>query len=446
MCDSEGDNATDGDGAAIQAKKRDLVINGKGQLLLEGKGEETSGIKAKTDLIIRDSTVNILSVNKSGIKADEKVALLNANIKIESKGDGIKTDLEPSTEEEALSYSSSLSNGYLYIENTSIDIVSGDDGICSNNGLFIKNNENNLIKILSNKGAPNTISESTPNSANGKGIKVAGIKTVDTYYKSTFENEYGLVITGGNFVINSNDDAISSKGNLIISGGAFVIDSGDDGIHSEYLTKIKDGDIKINKCYEGIEGAFVEIYDWEIDLISADDGINAANGDLRYESFYLYIAGGNIHVDAEGDGLDSNGTIQINGGCLLIDGPMREDNGPLDSDKGIIVNGGTICAIGSKGMVETPSQSSNQNYINLGLKKIVSSGSQILLKDKDGTTIFSHTSKKSFQSVVLSMSNLILGEKFTIIAGNESFTFTISSKATILGNTSFSHPGRPGPR
>ncbi|MDY2728133.1 MAG: carbohydrate-binding domain-containing protein, partial [Candidatus Onthovivens sp.] len=127
LCDSEGDNATDGDGAVIQAKKRDLVINGKGQLLLEGKGEETSGIKAKTDLIIRDSTVNILSVNKSGIKADEKVALLNANIKIESKGDGIKTDLEPSTEEEALNYSSSLSNGYLYIENTSIDIVSGDD-------------------------------------------------------------------------------------------------------------------------------------------------------------------------------------------------------------------------------------------------------------------------------------------------------------------------------
>ena len=81
-----------------------------------------------------------------------------------------------------------------------------------------------------------------------------------------------------------------------------------------------------------------------------------------------------------------------------------------------------------------------------GLENIVSSGSQILLKDKDGTTIFSHTSKKSFQSVVLSMSNLILGEKFTIIAGNESFTFTISSKATILGNTSSSHPGRPGPR
>lgn len=181
-------------------------------------------------------------------------------------------------------------------------------------------------------------------------------------------------------------------------------------------------------------------------MISADDGINAANGDLRYESFYIYIAGGNIHVDAEGDGLDSNGTIQINGGCLLIDGPTREDNGALDSDKGIIVNGGTICAIGSKGMVETPSQSSNQNYINLGLEKIVSSGSQILLKDKDGTTIFSHTSKKSFQSVVLSMSNLILGKKFTIIAGNESFTFAISSKATILGNTSSSHPGRPGPR
>lgn len=130
----------------------------------------------------------------------------------------------------------------------------------------------------------------------------------------------------------------------------------------------------------------------------------------------------------------------------MIDGPTREDNGALDSDKGIIVNGGTICAIGSKGMVETPSQSSNQNYINLGLEKIVSSGSQILLKDKDGTTIFSHTSKKSFQSVVLSMSNLILGEKFTIIVGNESFTFTISSKATILGNTSSLHPGRPEPR
>ena len=46
------------------------------------------------------------------------------------------------------------------------------------------------------------------------------------------ENE--LNITGGNFKINTADDAIHSDGDITITGGEFEISTGDDAIHANY--------------------------------------------------------------------------------------------------------------------------------------------------------------------------------------------------------------------
>ena len=223
-----------------------------------------------------------------------------------------------------------------------------------------------------------------------------------------------LVIKNGCFDINSNDDGISSRGNLLIVDGIINITSGDDGIHAEYLTKILGGNINISKSYEGIEGACVEIYDGNIDIISIDDGINAANVDVLNYEYNIYIGGGMITIDASGDGIDSNGTIEIDGGTTIVYGPTSRNDGSLDSEKGILVNGGILIALGSNGMIESPASNSLQASIIYNENKTFYNNQEVMIKNSDNDVLFKLNAKKNFQSIVISMPEFTIGSIITL--------------------------------
>ena len=445
--DSIGDNEF-GEGAIIQAKKSSLVINGSGTLELNANGVETTAIKVKKELSIYSSTI-LINTTDHGIKSGELLSIHNANINITAEGDGMKTDVEAESIEEGNEYTSNPYAGYIYIKNSNISITSGDDGISANSLLKINNTDAHTINIITNGGAPQKITETSSDSADGKAIKVDGITLVvdeeETTLLSKCENNYSLYILGGKFIINSNDDAISSKGNLIVDNGTFDISSGDDGIHAEYITKINNGNIKINKCYEGIEGASVEILNGIINITSADDGINAANSDLVNYPYNIYIGGGNITVNAEGDGVDSNGTIEFTGGTTVIYGPTNGGNGSLDADKGILVNGGILVAVGPMGMIETPASNSKQCSICYGVS--VNANSKLVVKDGEGNVLFETTSPKSYQSVVVSMPDFSIGSTYSILAGTSTKTFKIESilTSTIGGSGGIGRPGEIRP-
>lgn len=451
LADSVGDNA-DGDGAVIQAKKRALVVNGTGTLKLNCFGEETSGLKVKTSLVIDGTTIEVAGSNKSGIKADQQLVVKNANITINSNGDGIKTDMEPANDEEAKTYASSINYGYLYIEKSNLDITAGDDGISANNCLYIANTAEHTIKVTTNGGAPTTVTELSSDNADGKAIKADGIEFNDTTYPATFEENYGLIITGGNFELNSNDDAVTSKGNLLVTGGTFDIATGDDGLHAEYLTKISDGNITVTKSYEAVEGATVEILGGTLNLTSVDDGINAANSDLGNYGFYILVAGGDIVVNAGGDGVDSNGTVKVTGGNLYIYGPTNSANASLDSETGVIITGGNVVAVGAAGMVENPSSNSTQCYVSLTLSTTASANTKVTVQNSNGDTLVELSPTKTYQSVIISLSTFTKGETYTITVGSSSYSATLSSIGTALGqnmhgggNQGFM-PGGPGGR
>lgn len=435
--DSIGDDAN-GKNAIINSKASSLTINGKGILNLESNGIKTTAIKTKNTLNIYDSTININTSN-NGIKADERIYLKNASINIKNAKDGIKTDIEASTEEEGNEYTSNPYCGYIHIENTNLDINSSDDGVSANSLLYIKNSNDNLIKIVTNNGAPATVTEQSSDTCDGKALKAGGIKLVvnevETDLPSQCEDNYRLIIDGGNFEINSNDDAITSKGNLTINDGNFNIATGDDAIHAEYLTKIINGNIKITKSYEGIEGASVEIYGGTIDLIATDDGINAANKDLKNWQNNIYIGGGDILVNAQGDGVDSNGTIDFSGGKTIIYGPTANDNGSLDADNGILVKGGILFAFGSSGMVETPSSNSTQACIVYNANKTISANTKFSMKDSENNTLYELTPTKQYQSIVISTPDLVNNKSFTITVGNTNNTITISGILNKIGKT-----------
>lgn len=371
------------------------------------------------------------------------MGIYNADITINSLNDGIKTDVEAESLDEVID---DIYNGFIYIKNSNISLTVSDNGIDANSYLKIDNSYEFTINVTTNGGAPNTITETSSDNADGKAIRTSGIKYVDpdteeeTDLLSTSEYNYLLVILGGKFIINSNDDAITSKGNLILFDGSYSISTGDDAIHAEYITTIHAGTYVVNKCYEAIEGASVEIYGGDFDLTSADDGINAANSDLTNCPYNIYIGNGNILLNVEGDGIDSNGTVEIAGGTIIINGPTRNDNAALDADRGILVNGGNLIAVGPMGMIETPGNNSKQCSVVIGSNQ-QTANTLIQIKDQDGNVLLETTSLKSFQSIVISLESFEIGSTYTIIVGSTSNTVTLSNILTNIGNAGMGGPG-----
>lgn len=184
--------------------------------------------------------------------------------------------------------------------------------------------------------------------ANGKN----GIKSGAT----TEDGEASLTIRGLTLNIDAPvNDAVNAEAALEVESGALTLSAGDDALHCDYTLNIgaegTDGpSVTVTSCYEGLEGAAVNIFSGSISIQSTDDCINAANADLTGYSYELNIFGGTItaHSDS-GDGFDSNGDLTISGGNVSVWTANAADNEPLDADGTVTVSGGTVLAAGGSG-------------------------------------------------------------------------------------------------
>ena len=111
----------------------------------------------------------------------------------------------------------------------------------------------------------------------------------------------------------------------------------------------------------------------------------------------------------------------------------------------ILINGGTLAAVGSSGMVETPGSNSAQCVISYATNSTVSTGSKIELKDQDGEVLISFTTSKSFQSAILSCEGIEKGETYYLFINDTQVkSFLISSTITSVGTQSAGGDKAPG--
>ena len=122
-------------------------------------------------------------------------------------------------------------------------------------------------------------------------------------------------------------------------------------------------------------------------------------------------------MDAQGDGLDSNGGLYLDGGTVLISGPTGNGNGALDYDGECLVTGGVLLAAGSSGMAQGPSASSNQNSLMITFLESQAAGTLVNLSDSQGRSILTFAPSKAFQSLVISSPELVQGEEYTLSTG-----------------------------
>jgi hypothetical protein len=215
---------------------------------------------------------------------------------------------------------------------------------------------------------------------------------------------------------------------------------------------INGGNILITKSYEGLEAANVVVNGGTINLVSTDDGINAADGTAAVPmqrpgrpgqsggqggssastNCAITINGGNITVNAGGDGIDSNGNVWISGGVTVVHGPTSSGDNSLDSDGTFFIDGGTLIAAGpSGGMAQNPSATSTQYSLSFTFGSRKSAGTQVVLKDSGGKTIADYTAAKQFQSLIISSPDLVNGGSYSVYVGNTlSKTCNVSSKVT----------------
>ncbi len=459
-------NASDTSANAISTSGN-LTINGEGSLNIESS---KSGIKCDEIFYGLGGNITITAQNH-GISADS-IYLDGANINIAECGkDGLHAESDyDDLATDATVPTFNYAKGFVYIDGeTTVDIENCyGDGIQADSFVYIKSGVVNISTVATwvqytaiTKGETGCYSKSGSTyskvasesvsqghtyyklSESVKGIKVGEI---DYNFASDSETEYNvsssnytILIEGGTIDIESTDDCIhSNSGSVLIYGGSISASTSDDGVHADTNLVIGGGSINVSKSYEGLEGQAIEISGGNVVVVASDDGINAADSDLSENAqktvCQILISGGKTYVSSSGDGVDSNGGIKITGGELYVSGPTSGADAALDSVSGIVINGGIVIAVGTSGMVETPSTSSTQCAISVNLSS--SKSGSISIKS-NGETLASFSpssifgSSKSYSSIVISCPGIAKGSKYTIETGTSSTSITTSSTSTI---------------
>ena len=255
-----------------------------------------------------------------------------------------------------------------------------------------------------------------------------------------------LTITGGTIQANTTDHCMHSDGAFTCSGGTLELSSSmAKGISSHGDLAITDGSITIDQATEGIESkADMNLAGGTIRILQAtNDGLNTGGGtgmgmgfpmgqpdgnqpgdpsattaadettttetttttttlsntdtatDTAEESHELTISGGTIYICADGDGIDSNGSITMTGGTVFVSGPVSGGDGAIDFETDMTMTGGSILALSSRGMMEYPS---TQYYYTTSIS--ANAGDFIAVCDADGNVLMGMQTQKAVSDVV----------------------------------------------
>ena len=307
-----------------------------------------------------------------------------------------------------------------------------------------------------------------------------------------------VTVTATKDGIKATNDTDGNRGWVRLSGGTVNISAGDDGFKAERVLEISGGTLNITESNEGIEAQYINILDGTVNVTSSDDGINASysttstsstgtesaststtqttqtaqggqagqapaggqapsgtmgqppagggagggmggGGDtFEVVDATINITGGIVTVNANGDGIDSNGTATLSGGTLVVNGPFTGGNTSLDTNGDLLLNGATVSAANSGDMFEAPATSSTSGYVKISNVSNLSAGTTVQVTDSSGTVVANYKVTNSNTALILvSSSKITKGESYTVyttIDSVDASSTTLASNATSLGS------------
>lgn len=470
------------DANAALFSKNSLTITGSGSLTVNGNfnngigtkddlritggnltvNAENNGLKGNDSVRILDGKITVNS-NSDGIKSDNTedadkgfVMINGGELDITSLNDGIQAETSltvtdgtfnivsgggSTTEFKINSQANETEKG---TRQGGTDFGGNGGRNDAENGNMPQNTPPDLKEMPDTQALDGENTQNAPNASANASEEPEGLAENQSENESENESDSAkgvksagdILITGGSFNINSLDDAVHSNQNVTIADGTFIISTDDDAVHSDTSLLIEGGGITVASCYEGLEAASIIINAGTIDINANDDGINAADGSgsgmpgqggqgQAFESsdksdYSIKISGGTVRVNANGDGLDSNGSFYMEGGTVIVDGPVSNGNGSLDYDAEALVSGGILVYSGSSGMAQSFDDSSSQNSIMVYYSETQKAGTAFNLSDENGSSIVTYIPQKDYQCILITSPEISQGETYTLSSGGES--------------------------
>ncbi|MFI2102787.1 carbohydrate-binding domain-containing protein [Isoptericola sp. NPDC019693] len=373
--DTTSDNAAN---AALYSTA-DLAISGNGSL--EVVGNANDGITGKDGLVIASGTITVQAADDA-IRGKDYLVVSGGTIDVTAGGDGLKSDADDDA-----------TAGYVALTGGDVTVEAGSDGVQGFTDVAIT-------------GGTLTVTGSE------EGIEAATI-----------------AVSGGDIDITSTDDGLNAT--VKEAEDDTATESSADATTGDATDTTTDGTADDQQAQPeppaddempaGEPPADGEMPERPADgeMPQGGGGGGGAPMDQVMEGASITITDGTLHVDAEGDGLDSNGVAEISGGTIVVEGPTNGGNGALDVAGDLDVTGGTLLAVGSSGMAQAPSEGSSQGWVALTADSTLEAGTEVAVVDADGTQVATITLSKTAQSVVYSGPEITDGATYTLTADGE---------------------------
>ena len=394
---------------AVVYSKADLTIAGEGTLKVNGNHED--GIRTSDGLVIASGTLEVNAAN-TGIKGKDYVDILGGTINVTAQQDGIKSTND--TDE---------GQGWTRLSNGTVTVNAGDDGFkasrvveISGGSLTVEQSDEGIeaqyinvsggdVNVTSeddgmNASLKTSDSESTDSSAN----------TSDTADQQQNNQQQGS-LPGGQQNGASNQQQQGTGQPPAMSGTSQdgTSQNGTTGTGQQGMGQPPQGGMP------GGGGGTFEVIDAAIN-----------------------VSGGNITVNAEGDGIDSNGVTTLSGGTLIVNGPSQGGNAALDTNGDLLLNGATVLSGSTADMFEAPSTNSTSGYLKLTNSSGFEQGSTVQVADSSGKVVANYkVTKSNVQLVLVSSSSIVKGQSYTVYTTTsavDSNATSLASGATELGS------------
>lgn len=274
-----------------------------------------------------------------------------------------------------------------------------------------------------------TASETVDTSAAGANVIIADGTTnqINGSYVARIYKSYTLSEDGTEVVdskkLHKYDGAFYSKMSMNVDGGekgngVLNIQAENEGLDTELHLTINGGEIHITSGNDGIN--------------TNEDGVSVTT-----------INGGTLTIDVdgatgEGDGIDSNGYLVINGGTVTTAACADSMDSGLDADKGIYINGGTVTASGN---MYDQIDGGGQNYAVFSFASRQSGGVTYTLLDGDDQTAGEWTPANDFTYLVVSSPDLTAGS-YTLWGGGSQLACSTTSASGGPGGMGGMEPGQ----
>ena len=362
---------------AVIFSKCDLTLNGAGELTVTSPAGH--GIVSKDELTITGGIYTI-TASGHGLTGKDSVAIAAGSFVIDSGKDGIHAEDEDDSEA-----------GFIYLFDGDFTITAQGDGLSASGMLEIaggncnittgggsaasemKGGDSQLEPGAGQNGAAQGGQPGEPPAQSGqtdskappekpeedknpqidvndaeqeKDFTESNEVSSDSTSQKGLKSSTSVIVQAGNFTLDTADDGVHSNGTVTITGGEWTIRTGDDGIHADGALTITGGSFSIPYCYEGIEGSTITINGGTFDITANDDGLNAADGTsnapgMANENCWIEINDGEFTIVSDGDSIDSNGDLTINGGTLDLT-CNGNGNTAIDTDGTYTNNGGDV--------------------------------------------------------------------------------------------------------